>query len=54
MKGQEPYVSEVEDMADAILLGKPTCVSLSDSRANVAAITALFESARKGKPVLLK
>ena len=53
VKGPEPYVSEVEDLADAILLGKPQCVSLADSRANVAAILALFESARKGKPVLL-
>jgi D-xylose 1-dehydrogenase (NADP+, D-xylono-1,5-lactone-forming) len=54
VKGSEPYASEVEDLADAILLGKPQCVSLADSRANVAAILALFESARKGKPVLLK
>ena len=54
VKGQAPYVSEVEDMADAILLGKPTCVRLGDSRLNVAAISALLESARKGKSVLLK
>jgi predicted dehydrogenase len=53
VKGSEPYVSEVEDLADAILLGKPQCVSLADSRANVAAILALLESARKAKPVLL-
>jgi predicted dehydrogenase len=54
VKGPDTYISEVEDMADAILLGKSQCVSLADSRANVAAILALFESARKGKPVLLK
>jgi predicted dehydrogenase len=53
VKGPEPYVSEVEDMADAILLGKPPRVSLADSRANVAAILALFESAKLGKPVTL-
>jgi predicted dehydrogenase len=53
VKGPEPYVSEVEDMADAILLGKPPRVSLADSRANVAAILALFQSAKIGKPVLL-
>jgi predicted dehydrogenase len=53
VKGTEPYVSEVEDMADAILLGKPAGVSLQDSRGNVAAIHALFESARTGKPVKL-
>jgi predicted dehydrogenase len=50
VKGMEPYVGEVEDMADAILLGKPARVSLGDSRANTAAILALFESAKTGKP----
>jgi predicted dehydrogenase len=53
VRGSEPYVSEVEDLADAIYLGKPQCVSLADSRANVAAILALFESAKTGKPVTL-
>jgi predicted dehydrogenase len=51
VKGTEPYVSEVEDMADAILEGKPQRVSLADSRANVATIRALFELAKTGKPV---
>lgn len=54
VKGTGTYIREVEDMADAILLGKQPCVSLADSRANVAAILALFESARAGKPVLLE
>jgi D-xylose 1-dehydrogenase (NADP+, D-xylono-1,5-lactone-forming) len=40
-------------MADAILNGKPPRISLADSRANTAAILALFESARSGKPVRL-
>jgi xylose dehydrogenase (NAD/NADP) len=53
LMGTEPYVSEVEDMADAVLLGKPPRVSLADSRSNAAAILALFESARTGKPVTL-
>jgi predicted dehydrogenase len=53
VKGRESYASEVEDMADAILLGKPPRVSLADSRLNTAAILALFESARTGKPVKL-
>jgi predicted dehydrogenase len=53
VKGMEPYVSEVEDMADAILLGRPPRVSLADSRGNVATIQALFESANTGKPVSL-
>ncbi len=51
VKGQELYIGEVEDMADAILLGRDALVSLDDSRANVAVINALLESARTGKPV---
>ena len=53
IKGQELYIGEVEDMADAILLGQPPRVSLEDSRGNAAAILALLESARSGKPVAL-
>jgi len=53
IKGQELYIGEVEDMADAILLGRETRISLGDSRANVAVISALLESARIGKPVKL-
>jgi xylose dehydrogenase (NAD/NADP) len=45
------YLGEVEDMADAILLGKAPRISLADSRGNVAAITALLQSAREGRPV---
>lgn len=51
IKGQELYIGEVEDMADAILLEKASRVSLEDSRVNVAVISALLESARIGKPV---
>src|SRR5215212_8090018 len=51
IQGQELYIGEVEDMADAILLGKAPRVSLDDSRTNVAVIFALLESARVGKPV---
>jgi D-xylose 1-dehydrogenase (NADP+, D-xylono-1,5-lactone-forming) len=53
VKGPDPYLGEVEDLADAILLGKPPVVSLIDSRGNTAAILALLESARLGKPVVL-
>jgi len=53
IKGQELYIGEVEDMADAILLGREPRVSLDDSRANVAVIRALVESARLGQPVKL-
>jgi D-xylose 1-dehydrogenase (NADP+, D-xylono-1,5-lactone-forming) len=48
VKGQELYIGEVEDMADAITLGKAPRISLEDSRANVEAIVALLESARTG------
>jgi len=51
IKGQELYIGEVEDMADAILLGREPRISLDDSRANVAVISALLESARTGKSV---
>lgn len=51
--GQELYIGEVEDMADAILQGKAPQVSLADSRANTAVLLALLESARLRKPILL-
>ena len=53
VKGQELYIGEVENMADAILLGREPRISLEDSRANVAVISALLESARSGKPISL-
>ena len=53
VKGPDPMLAEVEDLADAILLGKPPVASLADSRANTAAILALLESAKTGKPVSL-
>ncbi|MBU2610641.1 MAG: Gfo/Idh/MocA family oxidoreductase [Chloroflexi bacterium] len=51
--GQELYLGEVEDMADAILLGKPPRVSLTESRGNVATILALLESARTKQAIWL-
>ena len=53
VKGQELYIGEVENMADAILLGQEPRISLDDSRVNVAVICALLESARTGKVVKL-
>ena len=53
VKGSDLYLGEVEDMADAVLLGKSTRISLVDSRANIASILALLESARENKPVKL-
>lgn len=54
VKGQELYLGEVEDMADAILSGSPPRISLEDSRANVAAIVALLESTRTGAAARLE
>jgi predicted dehydrogenase len=53
VKGPDNYITEVENMADAILLGQPPAVSLTDSRNNINVILALFESAKTGKPVRL-
>jgi xylose dehydrogenase (NAD/NADP) len=47
------YAGEIEDMADAILLGKPPRVSLSESRGNCAALVGLLHSARDGRSVRL-
>ena len=51
--GEDLYLGEVENMADAILEGKATRMSLADSRNNVATIQALLRSAQEGKPVTL-
>jgi predicted dehydrogenase len=53
VKGPDPYLAEVENFADAILLGKQPATTLADSRLNTAAILALLESAKMGKPVTL-
>lgn len=53
LRGTPPYQSEVEDMAEAILYQRPPAVTLEDSLGNVRAILALFESARRGRPVEL-
>lgn len=54
IRGNELYVDEVEDMADAILNGKAPTVSLADSKANARALLALLRSAETGHTVLLK
>ena len=54
IKADMLYLYEVEDMADAILLGHAPRISLQDSRDNVKTILAFLESARTGKPVLMK
>ncbi len=52
--GPDRYLLEVENLADAVLEGKPPRVSLADSRHNVATLAALLQSAREGRPVSLK
>lgn len=49
--GQELYVGEVEDIADAVQNDATPRVTLADSRGNVATIAALLRSARLGAPV---
>ena len=51
VKGPELYLGEVEDLHDAIRQGRPSRVSLEDSRGNVATLVALLRSARQGAPV---
>ncbi|HMS00506.1 MAG TPA: Gfo/Idh/MocA family oxidoreductase [Anaerolineales bacterium] len=53
VRGGELYIGEVEDMADAVLLGREPRISLDDSRANVRVIRALLESTRAAMPVRL-
>jgi D-xylose 1-dehydrogenase (NADP+, D-xylono-1,5-lactone-forming) len=51
--GEDRYLLEIEDLADAVRSGRPPRVSLADSRANVAALVALQRSAREGRTVKL-
>lgn len=50
---QELRIGEVEDMADAVLLGKESRMSLTESRDIIETIVSLFESAQTGKLVSL-
>ncbi|HNT24071.1 MAG TPA: Gfo/Idh/MocA family oxidoreductase [Anaerolineales bacterium] len=54
IRGQELYLGEIQDMEAAVLDGKTPRLSLADSRGNIAAILGLLQSARSGKPILLK
>jgi xylose dehydrogenase (NAD/NADP) len=53
VKAHGLYNGEVEDMADAILLGKSPRITLADTRNNVKAIQALYESAKSGRSIML-
>ena len=54
VEGGELYRGEIEDMADAILEDALPRISLIDSRGNVAALTALYESVRTEQPVAIQ
>ncbi|MBK9780720.1 MAG: Gfo/Idh/MocA family oxidoreductase [Anaerolineales bacterium] len=54
IKGQELYLGEVEDLCDAIQVGKTPRVSLTDSRGTIATILKLYESAQYGKPLTIR
>lgn len=47
------YVRQIEDFAGAVFDGRQPAVSLDESRGNAAAISALYASARAGRPVTL-
>lgn len=53
IKGAQLYHGEVEDIESAILDGRPTRISLEDSRANIVTIEALYKSARLSKTISL-
>ncbi|MFW6135581.1 MAG: Gfo/Idh/MocA family protein [Chloroflexota bacterium] len=47
---QDAYHYEVEALTAAVLDGAPLAVPLTSSRANVATLNALYQSARRGEP----
>jgi predicted dehydrogenase len=53
VSGEDRFLLEIEDLAEAVRTGQPPRVSLADSRANVAALVALQRSAREKQPVTL-
>jgi predicted dehydrogenase len=51
--GEDRFLLEIEDLAEAVRSGRPPRVSLAFSRGNVAALVALGRSAREGRPIRL-
>lgn len=51
VEGEELYVGEVEDVADAVLEGESPRIGLPESRGNVATINRLYRSADEGTPI---
>lgn len=50
IKGADLYLGEIEDIENAILLGKSTRISLEESRGNIFTIETLYQSARQSEP----
>jgi len=50
LRAKDPYLCEVEALTAAVLDAAPLPVPLTSSRANVATLAALYESARQGGP----
>jgi predicted dehydrogenase len=51
IEGEELYLGEVEDLAQAIFSKQPPRISMQESRGNIGTISALLTSAIQGKPV---
>jgi len=51
VKGEKLYYGELEDIENAIIYGKPLRISLEESKANIATIEALYQSARLAKSI---
>ena len=51
--GEDRFLLEIEDLCAAVRSGRPSRMSLADSRANVVALVAFQLSAKEGRPVRL-
>jgi D-xylose 1-dehydrogenase (NADP+, D-xylono-1,5-lactone-forming) len=54
VEAKDRYLLEIEDLAEAARTGRPSRVTLAESRGNVATIVALLQSARENRPLRLK
>ncbi len=50
-RSSDLYLGEVENMADAVLEGKPALISLEESRQNIQTLSAILQSAQTGNEV---
>lgn len=51
--GEDLYSGEIEDISNVILLGKSQVISLEESKANIDAISSLYQSAIENRPVFM-